>query len=328
MTDRLREYGGARALVLGASGFIGRWVARTLSELGAVVTSAVRNPGAFDPVAAAWEIDGDVVGFDALDRDDIRQVIRTTRPDIVFNVVGYGVDRGETDAGAMERINRDLVRHMVEGLAGTKATGGWAGRRLVHVGSALEYGLVQGVVREDTTPRPHTDYGRTKLAGTITLAEKAMSENLESVVARAFTVFGPGEHPGRLLPAIREAAATGSTVRLSAGTQRRDFGYVEDVAEGLLRLGLSSGAPGQVVNLATGRLSSVREFAETAAHVLGLSPDRLEFGTEPVRADEMQISGVEVARLRDLTGFSLPSDLDALLRRATSFETRLARISR
>ena len=127
---------------------------------------------------------------------------------------------------------------------------------------------------------------------------------------------------------VHEPAATGSTVRLSAGTQRRDFGYVEDVAEGLLRLGLSSGAPGQVVNLATGRLSSVREFAETAAHVLGLSPDRLEFGTEPVRADEMQISGVEVARLRDLTGFSLPSDLDALLRRATSFETRLARISR
>ena len=114
---------------------------------------------------------------------------------------------------------------------------------------------------------------------------------------------------------------------LSSGTQRRDFAYVEDVAEGMLRLGLSAGIPGEVINLATGRMTSVRVFAETAAVVLELPPDRLLFGTEPVRADEMRITGVDVSRLELRTGWKPDSDLERGIRRATLFESAKARDS-
>ena len=320
-------YEGVRALVLGANGFIGRWVARTLTASRARVTVAVRRPEAFGELARRWNIEAEAIAFDALAEDSVSRVIADAAPDIVFNLAGYGIDREEKDAAMMSQINESLVRHVAKVLVGTTPTSGWRGRRLVHAGSALEYGLVSGTATEDGPANPHSDYGRTKLAGTMSLRALAESTGLASVTARPFTVFGPGEHRGRLWPTLRDAASTGSIATLSAGRQRRDFAYVEDVAEGMLRLGLSDGRPGEIVNLATGRMTSVRLFAETAATVLELPHDRLLFGTEPIRADEMRIAGVDVSRLRQRTGWTPDPDLERGIRRAVQFESVLARES-
>jgi nucleoside-diphosphate-sugar epimerase len=323
----ISDYAGVRTLVLGANGFIGRWVARRLTQAGAIVTVAVRRREDFARLAFRWGIDADTVAFDALADDSASRTISMTAPDIVFNLAGYGVDRGETDARLMSRVNEVLVAQLAQALARTTPDAGWRGRRLVHAGSALEYGLIEGTATEDGPARPHTEYGRTKLAGTEALREVAAATGLSSVTARAFTVFGPGEHQGRLLPTIRQAAMSGVPATLSSGLQRRDFCYVEDVAEGMLRLGLSDGSPGEIVNLATGQTTTVREFAETAAAVLELPVDRLLFGTEPLRADEMRIVGVDVSRLKQRTGWMPDTDLERGIRRAVRFESALARDS-
>jgi nucleoside-diphosphate-sugar epimerase len=310
-------YRGSRALVLGASGFIGRWVARGLTRSQARLAVAVRDPAAFEGIAGRWNITADVFSLSALDELSVAGVVRDADPDIVFNLVGYGVDREESDSELMWRINRDFVRHAALALAQSPTS---RERRFVHVGSALEYGLLEGVAMEERDAEPHTPYGKSKLEGTNALGDVARETGLQAVTARAFTVFGPGEHPGRLLPTLRRAAIDGTPVRLSSGAQRRDFCYVEDVAEGLLRLGVSTARPGEVVNLATGRLIPVREFAETAARVLGLQPEQLNFGAESIRNDEMRITGVDVRRLEAWTGWTPPKDLETALRRAADFE--------
>lgn len=324
--DIAAAYRGSRALVLGGTGFIGRWVARQLSQTQATLLVAVRDRALFERIAGPWGITAESLTFTALDDASVARVVREAEPDIVFNLTGYGVDRDETQPDEMWQINQQLVRQAALAVSRLSPDTAWSqGRRFVHVGSALEYGLLEGVATEDGDAEPHTPYGRSKLAGTLAVREVASATGLRAVTARAFTVFGPGEHPGRLLPAIRRAAATGTTVHLSAGTQSRDFCYVEDVAEGLLRLGISTATtPGEVVNLGTGRMISVREFADTAASVLNLPGERMVFGAEPVRADEMRISGVDVRRLESLTGWKPTSALDVSLRRAADFEGHLA----
>ena len=121
------------------------------------------------------------------------------------------------------------------------------------------------------------------------------------MTARLFTVYGPGEHRGRLLPSLLETARQPGKLALTAGGQRRDFTYVEDVAAGLLRLGVSSAEPGEVVNLATGRLTTVREFSLTAAKVCRIPAERLEFGRLSTRPEEMEHTGVSLDRLKRLT---------------------------
>jgi nucleoside-diphosphate-sugar epimerase len=122
-----------------------------------------------------------------------------------------------------------------------------------------------------------------------------------------------------LLPSLIEAARTGQTIRLTDGRQRRDFTYVADVAEGLLRLGMSSAEPGEIVNLATGRLIAVRQFVEQAAHILNISEERLLFGALPTRPEEMNHSPVAIDRLRRLTGWTPPTGIQDGIRGAWDF---------
>lgn len=309
------SYVGVKALVLGASGFIGRWVARSLSGAGAHVISAVRDADGMHAIARQYGISGDIVAVDLTDSNAIESLFASRRPSITFNLAGYGVDRSERDDALARRINTDLVGAVVR-LSERYADHAWRGLRLVHTGSALEYGEIGGHLPEDAAPNPNTLYGQTKLAGTRLLVEARLPQ---AVAARLFTIYGPGEHTGRLLPTLLDARRSGEPVPLSAGTQRRDFTYVADVAEGLLALGLQSSVPGGVVNLATGKLYSVREFAETAARVLAIPAERLHFGAVAQRSDEMPHDTVSVDRLRQSIAWVPTTDVADGVRRAAHF---------
>jgi nucleoside-diphosphate-sugar epimerase len=312
------EYGGARALVLGASGFIGRWVARLLAARGAHVFHAVRDRHAFALIFRRWDLAGDVVEADLAEPGAAAAMLRALRPSVTFNLAGYGVDPGERDEAVARRINSDLVEELATAASGLRDPR-WRGLHVVHVGSALEYGATGGVLSEDSVPNPTTAYGKWKLEGTRNLERVAAEKEIRAVTARLFTVYGPGERPRRLLPALIETARTGRPTGLTAGMQKRDFTYVEDVAEGLCRLGLSGARPGEVVNLATGRLTSVRAFAETAAGVLNIPAELLQFGKLPTRSEEMEHSGVSIARLRGLVYWAPPAGIVEGIRKTLQF---------
>ncbi len=309
------SYRGATALVLGASGFIGRWVARRLSRAGARVVSAVRDTAAMQTVAVQYGITGEIARVDLAEPGSVAALFAEHRPSVTFNLAGYGIDRSERDDALAQRINAELVGELAL-LATAPANKPWLGIRLVHTGSALEYGTIGGHLPEDAAPHPTTLYGQTKLEGTQRLVDAALPN---TVTARLFTVYGPGEHAGRLLPTLLDARSAGEPVPLSAGTQRRDFTYVEDVADGLLALGLRSSIPGGIVNLATGKLYSVREFSETAARVLSIPAERLHFGAVPQRADETPHDTVSVDRLRQSIAWVPSIDVAEGVRRAARF---------
>jgi nucleoside-diphosphate-sugar epimerase len=225
------------------------------------------------------------------------------------------VDRTERDETLARRVNSDLVAELTDAVS-SLGTSDWRHVRLVHVGSALEYGTTGGVLHEGSPTAATTLYGETKLAGSTALVQRARASQLRATVARLFTVYGAGEHAGRLLPTILGAAARGADVPLSDGRQRRDFAYVEDVAEGLLRLAVSDVRPGEVVNLASGVMQPVRKFVEAAAAIAGVPRERLHFGAVPTRPEEMAHTGVSVERLDELTGWRPSADLQAGIRRA------------
>jgi nucleoside-diphosphate-sugar epimerase len=246
-------------------------------------------------------------------------VIEGIRPAIVLNLAGYGVDRVERDEQQAFRLNAGLVEAICAAMAAS-GRAGWPGQRVVHAGSALEYGTIGGDLAEASLPNPTTLYGRSKLAGTQALVDAGQRLGLPGVTARLFTVYGPGEPSDRLLPSLLAAARTGNPLALTAGLQQRDFTYVEDAAEGLLRLGYSPARPGDIVNLATGRLSTVRQFAETAATVVGIRPGCLHFGAIPTRPEEMRHDPVSICHLRQVLGWTPQTSLAEGIERTWLFE--------
>jgi len=290
------NYRGVRVVVLGASGFIGRWVAHKLSDAGAQIWQVVRNRSG---------IRGEVIEADLLDTAALVDLYRRIRPSITFNLAGYGVDVSERDEALAYRINAELPRAICEAAELVRDTS-WPGQHVIHTGSAAEYGQAGGALDEDGPVLPTTLYGKSKLAGTHAFTESCRALGLPGITARLFTVYGPGEHTGRLLPSLIEASLTGKPLDLTAGLPRRDFTYVEDVSDGLLRLGLVAGYRESVVNLATGRLTEVRDFVKTAAGILGIPLANLRFGAIPPRPGEMAHDPVALERLRRLLAWTPP----------------------
>ena len=317
--DSLADIGGRyrnrRVLVLGAAGFIGRWVARTLNAAGADLTLVVRHRGTSAPLLERWGVSGTVLEADLMREQALLDVCRQAQPSITFNLAGYGVDPGERDPSAAEAINCDLVAAVATTLSELRDPA-WRGGDLVHVGSALEYGDVTGVLSEDMRHNPTTLYGQTKLRGAQRLEKISRDRGVRAVTARVFMVYGAGEHESRLLPLLIRGADSGDALPFTSGEQRRDFTYVEDVVEGLLRLGLCEALTGAPVNVATGRLTRVRDVIETAARQLGIEGARLQFGVLPARAEEMSaVTGVATARLRALTGWAPTTTIEDGVRR-------------
>lgn len=317
----LGPYRGVPVAVLGATGFIGRWVARSLSELGAELELVVRSESKAEPLFAALGVEGRISEIRVREElGALRKLLQDTQPAITFNAIGYGVHPSERDEEAAVHLNTRLVGSLCDAVPPTASD--WGGLSLVHVGSALEYGRAGGDLHEGTRPDPTTLYGRTKLAGTRLVERFGSETGTRAVTARLFTVYGPGEHEGRLLPSLMRTARSGEPLELTEGAQRRDFTYVEDVAEGLLRLGLSAAEPGETINLATGILTRVRAFVGIARQVLSIPAERLLFGAIPTRPEEMVHDDVTIERLERLTAWRPATSIAAGVERTVRFEER------
>ncbi len=287
----------------------------------------VRDLGLAQRVFSDYEINGECIEADLLRLDSVSELIAKIRPDVVFNLAGYGVDRSERDETMANRINADLVEVICKAMA-LNPKPDWAGQQIVHVGSALEYGEIGGNLAEDSEVNPTTLYGKSKLMGTNLLTQFCRKLGVKGITARLFTVYGSGEHDGRLLPSLLKTAGDEMALPLTAGEQERDFTYVEDVAEGLLRLAVIESLPGEIVNLATGQLTTVRRFVETAASALNIPEDKLRFGAVPTRSEEMRHDKVTVDRLQRLLGWVPPTEIAEGIRRTRNFEQAIFARSR
>lgn len=326
-----RIFRDAPILVLGATGFIGGWMVRELRRRGARLHLAVRD---LDAARRLLSIDTPDRFFHEVDlerKGSAAEMIRRLRPRVVFNLAGYGVDRAERDPSRAQRMNTGLPEELALAVADL---GSWAKLApdmpaLIHVGSALEYGEIGGDLAEDSTPAPATLYGRTKLEGTLAVKRVCSVRASRGLTARLFSVFGPGEHPGRLLPTLIRSIETTGRIALTTGTQQRDFCYVEDVAESLANLACAEALPGEIVNVASGRLTSVRQFVEATASLASIDPARLDFGSVPLREEEMCHEPVRVQRLRELIGrvpsFDLHQGIARSLERARRDDASCAR---
>ncbi len=321
----LAAYQGRRVLVTGASGFIGRWVARLLTAGQAELWLPARNPGSLAAICDAYEIRGQHLQANLSAPGIFGRLLGKVQPEITFNLAGFGVDPTERDESLALALNEDLVREMAEAISSGESSN-WAGLRLVHIGSGAEYGNIESLLTEDGPAAPLNFYGRAKLAGTRALATICQRTGLRATTARAFTVYGPGEHAGRLLPSLLEAKRTCEPLRLTSGEQRRDFTYVAEVAEGLLRLGAVSSRVPPVVNLATGRLTAVREFAECVAELLGLPESQLQFGALPTRPNELRHGPPDLRLLRQILGWTPSLPIREGIRATIEFESGSGRV--
>ena len=210
-------------------------------------------------------------------------------------------------------------RATAEGTAAILAAAERAGaRRVVIASSSSVYGDTPTLPKhEGMAPRPLSPYAVAKLATEEYARSWAEHTRLETVSLRFFNVYGPRQDPDSPYAAVipiflRRLAAGQSMPVYGDGGQTRDFTFVADVVEGVIRASSAPGISGRVYNLAGGRPASVLDLGKTLARLLGKEP---EFEFRPSRAGDIRDSFAEVGAARRDLGFTAAVTLEDGLRR-------------
>ena len=181
------------------------------------------------------------------------------------------------------RINVELPAALV------RLCGEW-NARMIMAGSSAEYRRSQtNDPISESAPLEHGKlYGSSKAAGGLMASAIATEGGAGFRLLRLFKVYGAGEAPHRLLPALVSGLAKRERVAISAGTQVLDFVYIDDIVEAMLRADAHCREKGGVAtwNVTTGRPHSVREFAEQVAAAMEADASLLGFGAIPMRGDD------------------------------------------
>ncbi|HTM21511.1 MAG TPA: NAD-dependent epimerase/dehydratase family protein [Kofleriaceae bacterium] len=181
-------------------------------------------------------------------------------------------------------------------------------RKVVFASSAAVYGDVAELpVTEAAPTRPLSPYGVDKRAGELMLGVYSAVHGVPTTALRFFNVYGPRQDPASpysgVISIFAERAMSGRPlVIFGDGQQTRDFVYVAEVARAVVSACLGDAGDGAVVNIGTGRETTI---AELAAQMVALAGRGSEIRHQPARPGEIRRSLASAAAARELLGVDL-----------------------
>ena len=194
--------------------------------------------------------------------------------------------------------------------------------RLVFTSTAAVYGKAETVPTPETVPaNPLSPYGASKLAGEALCQTIAMANGMEARVLRLFNAYGPrqpveGPQAGVVSRFTHHICAGQPLTIFGDGNQTRDFIYVEDAVEAIIRAGTLTTIPPAPINVATGHGISIKSLAaEIQRHCY---PSGIKITFEPTRPGDIRYSVAAVDRLEKRLGFKARYDLAAGIQRICS----------
>lgn len=286
-----------RVLVTGATGFVGRHTLAPLINGGHEVHAVARRPGEAHGDGVCWH------AADLLDGAAIRALVAEVRPERMLHLAWYA------EHGLYWAADENLawVGASLELLRAFAAAGG---RRAVLAGTCAEYawGGTAPLHEQGSSLAPASLYGAAKHALAIVASPWAAQSGVSLAWGRIFFLYGPHEHPERLVSSIARRLAAGRPAPCSTGEQRRDFMHVADAAAAFVAL-VDSAVEGPV-NIAAGQAPTVAELAVELGRLAG-RPELIRLGELPARPGDPAVIAADVERLRHEVGFDRDRDLSA-----------------
>ena len=291
-----------RALVTGAAGFIGSHLSAALLDSGASVAGIDCFTDYYSRAIKEANL-GNVKGrpgfsFVEAALQDVDLPALLTGVTHIFHLAGQAGVRKSWggDFDVYIRDNIQATQRLLEAIARMPI------QKYVYSSSSSVYGNhVPLPMREDTYLQPLSPYGVTKLAGEHLGNLYCANHGVPAVSLRYFTVYGPRQRPDMAFQRFLTAARDGTPITMYGdGEQTRDFTYIANVVDGVLRACESAQAAGEVINVATGRRISLNELLRVMNQIVGtrLEPIYLE-----ARVGDVRDSQADISKARALLGY-------------------------
>jgi len=258
-----------RVLITGATGLLGGHLIKELRERGEAIRALVL-PG--ENTERLVEQGVEVVRGDVTDANTLRSAVKEI--ELLFHLAG------------MMGVWRPLAAYRLVNVTGSanlyKAAQQAGVRRFVHTSSHTVYGLGYGrFLTEQDALRPDPDpYSLTKAEGDRLMRRLLLSSQVETVILRPGTFFGPGDrlHFGRMAQKVKD----GKGLILGRGDNALPFCYVTDIVQGFLLAAYHENAPGNVYNITNDRPLTQSEMFNAIADAVGGVRPRLHVPYVPI----------------------------------------------
>jgi nucleoside-diphosphate-sugar epimerase len=270
-TEHLEFYRGKTVLVTGGAGAIGSNLSRALANAGAAKVVILDNLSA----ARVWNIPNLpnvlFVHADMTNDVDLKRVFHE-RPSVVFHLAAFFANQNSVDFPERDLLVSQLGT--IKMLEYSVAQGNIS--RFVYAGSGCAiYGAEAPLPLKEDFVSMHltTPYQISKMAGELYTNFYWHHYGLPIVKTRFFNSYGPGEVPGQyrnVIPNFMFWAMKGQPLPITGtGKMTRDFTYVGDIVDALLRAGYYEKAIGEEMNIAAGREIEIIQLAEMINSIAG-----------------------------------------------------------
>ena len=249
-----------KILVIGASGFLGREVSQLLATRGHEVFATSR-------AMKAGGIQIDVTNFRMCET-----VLNEGHYDSVLNLAGCGVTSGSATDVEMLAVNF----HGAETLAMVISAMSIDSPRLIHVGSSTE--------PEGTLPG-ESPYSESKARGCSAVRNVLSAAHLPFAVARVHNTYGRHQNEGRFVRAVIATIQHQETMTIRYPERVRDFCFIDDVAECLVRTVESTELESSQFEIGTGVGTSLWDTVQFVCEAMG-GGEEFFIRADPVESDE------------------------------------------
>jgi len=262
-----------KILITGGTGFIGYHLAKKCLKLNWSVTSlSTKNPTKIRKLKKIKYLISDISK-----KSDLKKIININY-DYVVNLAGY-VDHSKKKKTLYSHYNG--CRNISEIFLRKKI------KKFIQIGSSIEYGRNLSPQKENlNNTKTFSIYGKAKLMSTNYLLSLYKKYSFPVSVLRLYLVYGPYQDRNRVIPIVIDNALKSKEFDCSLGTQFRDFVYIDDVVNGIIKSLKTKKNNGQIINLGSGKPIMIKDVILKICKIIGSG--KPQFGRIKFRKDEIK----------------------------------------
>ena len=270
-----------KILIFGGSGFIGYHLTKKCVKKGWSVTSISKHILKKEKIVkkAFYSIKNleNFINFKNISKDY----------DFVVNASGY---INNNDNLTYKNHNFKIVKNIIRHFRNTNI------KAFLNIGTSAEYGGMFSPQNEKVKTLPKSKYGKDKLKCTKLLINSFKTINFPAIVFRTYQVYGPLQETNRLIPIAANSCYLNKKFDCSDGSQIRDYIYIDDLTEAIVKALNNKLAIGQIFNIGSGYGVSLKQIIDSTKKFF--KKGRPLFGKIKSRKDENKEIIADISKIK------------------------------